>query len=136
MPPDPTKQECHGLYLYGAGYFSRDDNTLSFAIGRGVASARQPPPHFCLTCLRRNSCEAEHERRVREAHPGQVELFDLRMREAERRGFSPTIAKLFLGQQGLDPFATAAIDNFNRGHAERGQHSGLIVHSDVDPRRQ
>ena len=129
MPLNPSEQECHGLYLYGAGYHSRDENTLSLVRDR-------PAPHFCLTCPRMASCEQAHERRVRELLPAETETYDLRMREADRRGFSQMIAKLFLGQQGLDPFARVAIENFNRGHAERGEVSGLIVHSDVDPRRQ
>src|SRR6201986_2927665 len=112
MALDPRKQECHGLYLYGAGYFSRDDNTLSLP-----ATAHR---HFCMTCPRSASCETEHERRVRADQPGRAELFDPRIREAGVRGYSEMVTKLFLGQRGLDPFAIVAVENFNRGHADRG----------------
>jgi hypothetical protein len=124
---DPRKQECHGLYLYGAGYFSRDENTLA------IASA---DVHFCQRCPRMASCEQEHARRVRSATPAEVEAFERSVAQAQHHGFSALLAKLFLGQKGRDPFARAAIENFNRGHSDRGRISGLIVHSDVDPRRR
>lgn len=126
---DPRKQECHGLYLYGAGYFSRDQNTLAV-----VSSHDADPPHFCLTCPRRESCEAEHDRRVRANHPAEVELFDRRMAEADRQGFRPTVIRLLLSQKGLEPFVRVAIENWSAGHGDRGRESGFLVHSDVDPR--
>lgn len=118
---DPRKQECFGEYLYGAGYFSRDDNTL------GLMTGSESPPHFCLRCPRQAECEDEHERRVRDAHPEATELFDRRMREGQRRGAPPTLLAMAIGREGGDPFALVAVENFKRGHAERGRDAGPLV---------
>lgn len=122
MPMDPRKQECFGHFLYGAGWFSRDENTLGM---RGE--------HFCQRCPRYVACEREHDRRVRATAPAAVEAYDRLIAEGRRRGLSALLVKLLLGQRGKDPFAAAAVENFNRGHAERGQEAGFLVHSDVDP---
>lgn len=124
---DPRKQECHGEYLYGAGYFSRDDNSL-LLVNR--------PEHFCRQCPRMTSCEQELDRRVRDAVPADVERFERILAEAQQRGYAPALARMLLGRKGLDPFARAAVMNFNRGHAERGSQAGFLVHSDVDPRHR
>lgn len=118
---DPRKAECLGHYLYGAGFHARDDNTL------GMVTGRKTPPHFCLTCPRRAECENEHEARVRAAQPAACETFDQRMRIAIRRGIPPTLAAAYIGRKGADPFAVAAIENFNRGHADRGRVAGPLV---------
>lgn len=118
---NPKKQECLGHYLYGAGYFARDENTL------GLVTGNQSPPHFCLRCPKREECEDEHERRVRERLPEAAEKFDRLMAEARRRGVPSTLAAAVLSKRGLDPYALAAIENFNRGHADRGRQSGPLV---------
>lgn len=126
---DPRKAECVGHYLYGAGYFSRDENTLALVTGE------QTPPHFCMTCPVAQRCEDEHEMRVRALRPAQAERFDRLMRTGVRRGHSPTAIALFASTRGQDPFALVASENFSRGHADRGREAGLLVHSDADPRR-
>lgn len=110
-----------GRYLYGAGYFSRDDNTLGLL--RGGSNVQ----HFCLRCPKVKDCEDAHERRVRELMPAAVETFERKMAEAVRRGVPPTLAAAFLGRDGMDPFALTAVENFNLGHADRGRVSGPLV---------
>lgn len=129
---DPRKQECFGLYLYGAGYFARDENTLSVVVG---GQERTQAKHFCMVCPRMTSCEKAHNTRVRNDAPREVAEYDRVVREAARRGVSELLARVMLARRGADPFQTQAIENFNRGHADRGRIAGLIVHSDADPRR-
>lgn len=118
---DPKKQECLGLYLYGAGYYSRDQNTL------GLVTGQKTPPHFCMTCPKVRDCESEHERRVRRNRPQDVEEFDRHMRAAQRRGIPPTIAARVIGQMDGDPFAEVAVENFSKGHADRGIAAGPLT---------
>lgn len=120
-PMDPRKQECHGHYLYGAGYFSRDQNTL------GLLQGRKAPPHFCLSCPKRESCEDAHEARVRELNPEASEEFDRLMMAAMRRGYEPTLAAVLIGSRGKDPYAREAVENFKLGHAHRGLVSGPLT---------
>ena len=112
-----------GLYLYGAGYYSRDENTLSLLHDGGKTTL----PHFCLSCPKRAECENEHERRVRATQPAAVEKFDRLMKRAARRGFPPTLAARLIGRGGDDPFANDAIENFRRGHADRGAILGPLI---------
>lgn len=118
---DPRNQECFGQYLFGAGWFARDDNTL------GLLTGRKSPPHFCLQCPKRKPCEAAHERQVREDQPAAVERYERLMREGIRRGAGKQLIKLLIGRNGDDPFANEAMENFTRGHAERGQEAGPLV---------
>lgn len=122
---DPKTQECLGLYLYGAGYYARDDNTLSMVTAR--TGKRETPPHFCLSCRKREECEAEHEERVRAAAPEAAGRFDELMGQARSRGVPPTLAAVHLATRGLDPYAKVAVDNFSRGHGDRGRKSGTLV---------
>jgi hypothetical protein len=119
---DPKKAECIGLYLYGAGFYSREQNTLGIVTGHGSAA-----PHFCLTCPKLVECEDQHEQRVRRTRPADAEAFDRRMREARRREIPATLAAAWLANKGLDPFAAVAIENFSRGHAERGKTQGTLI---------
>lgn len=118
---NPREQECIGLYMFGAGYFARDENTLSLLTDGKV------PPNFCLGCRVREECENRHERRVRRLLPTKAEKFDRAMRVAVKKGIGPTLAAVMLAKKGLDPFAELAIDNFARGHAERGRTAGPLV---------
>ena len=118
---DPKKQECIGHYLYGAGYYARDENTLSIVTGQSR------PPHFCLTCIRVEDCENQHEQRVRELLPEEAETFDRLMAEARGRDIPPTIAATYIASRGLDPFQRVAVDNFAQGHAERGLTAGPLT---------
>lgn len=122
---DPKKAECIGHYLFGAGYFAQEDNTLGMVTGAGSAQ-----PHFCLTCPKRAECEDAHERRVRRLAPARAEEFDRLMREARRRDMPPTLAAVWIGRQGKDPFMQEAVENFKRGHADRGRERGPLVRND------
>ena len=119
---DPRKQECLGHYLYGAGYFAQQTNTLGFVTGG------ENPPHFCLQCPKRAECEDAHEQRVRRLRPAQVEKFERVMREAVRREIPPTMAARMLSNQpGGDPFAEEAVENFKRGHRDHGKTTGPLI---------
>lgn len=119
---DPKTQECHGHFLYGAGYYARDDNTLGMITGRGSAQE-----NFCAQCPRHVSCEAAHELAVRAAQPTAVETYERLLQEGRRRGAPLTLLKLVIGQSGKDPFVADAIANFKRGHADRGRQTGPLV---------
>jgi hypothetical protein len=118
---DPLAQECMSLYLYGAGWFAQDQNTLSLLAGG------EAPPHFCLQCPKNEECQDEHEKLVREQLPAEAETFDRLLNGAVRRGMPATLAAVRIGQQRQDPFALVAVDNFKRGHAERGRVSGRLA---------
>lgn len=119
---NPRTQDCLGHYLYGAGYFAREDNTLGIVTGHGTSQ-----PHFCLTCPKRALCEDEHEKRVRRLRGQEAERFDRMMAKARQKGIAPTLAAVWMGKNGLDPFMDTAIDNFKRGHADRGKIDGPLV---------
>lgn len=119
---DPKKQDCLGHYLYGAGYYAREDNTLGMVTGNGAAQ-----PHFCLTCPKLKDCENEHEERVRRLAPRRAEEFDKRMKQARQRDIPATLAAVWLGKNGLDPYMDQAIENFKKGHADRGRTAGPLV---------
>lgn len=121
---DPRKQECFGVYLYGAGYYSRDDNTLALVTG---AAGRSIPEHFCLRCPRQVQCEQEHERLVSEALPEEAELFDRLIKDAIRRDLPASLAAAYASKKGVNPYASVAMDNFARGHADRGKVSGPLT---------
>lgn len=127
---DPRKQECMGRFLYGAGYFARDDNTL------GLITGNSTPPHFCMSCPQRKRCEDLHERRVRQEVPAEVDSYERIVREGKARQVPESLVKLLAGRNGKDPYANVAAANFNEGHADRGRVAGMLVHSDADPRRQ
>jgi hypothetical protein len=118
---DPHKQECFGFFLYGAGAMARDENTL------GVALGREANDHTCSRCPRRVECEAEFERRVRDAMPWAVERFERAMTVGTKRGYPPSLVKAYLAKKDQDPFASMAIDNFKRGHADRGRRDGALL---------
>ena len=112
-PMDPRTQECVGRYLYGAGYYSRDQNTLGLVLGQ------KSPPHFCLQCPLVQACEEKHEERTRRKMPAMVETFERTMAEGRRRNIPPTMLAAKLSQAGKDPFAALAIENFGQGRADR-----------------
>jgi hypothetical protein len=121
---DPRKQDCFAQYLYGAGWFSRDDNTLSLLRGESGAT-----PHFCLGCHARTDCEAHQRARVRSEQPEQVEEFDRAVKEAGDHGITYLLVEAALAPKGLNPFYNDAIESFKRGHADRGAVAGTLTQS-------
>jgi hypothetical protein len=120
-PMDPKAQDCVGFYLYGAGYYARDENTL------GLVTGQKSPPHFCLTCVAREHCENQHELNVRERVPEMTDEFDRLMTQARQRSVPPTLAAVLIGKRGKDPYALIAAENFSRGHADRGRRDGTLI---------
>jgi hypothetical protein len=122
---DPRKQECIGFYLYGAGYFSRDENTL------GLVTAAPLPTtatrHFCARCPAVEECERRQHQRVAAERPEQTRHFDDAIERVSRHGIAPETAAYVLAQRGLNPHFADAMDNFKRGHADRGRLAGPLT---------
>lgn len=118
---DPHNQECLGYYLYGTGFVSRDENTLTMIAGANISK------HFCLRCPVRAECERRQIARVREQHPQAAECYDRLMKRAIDKGFSELLASVGLAQDGANPFYDDAIESFKRGHADRGVATGPIM---------
>jgi hypothetical protein len=109
---DPKKQDCHGLYLYGSGYFAREDETLRQLNKKGYS--------FCEECPHRSSCYDRHCERTRELLPAAVESFDAQRRIAERRGMGVHLFSALKMKHGdPDPFMRLAIENYKAGVAAR-----------------
>lgn len=109
---DPKKQECHGLYLYGSGYFAREDDALS-AINKKRYS-------FCEECSHRSSCYDRHCDRTREQLPAAVEQFEAERRIAERRGLGVHLFSALKMKHGdPDPFMRLAVQNYKIGRKAR-----------------
>jgi len=120
-PMNPKKLECRGLFLFGAGYYARDDNTL------GIVTGRKTPPHFCMRCPIAAECEKEHQTRVADQMPEAVELFERAIIEAHNRGIPLALVAAKLGALDKDPYALVAAQNFEAGHRARGKISGTLV---------
>jgi hypothetical protein len=121
MTMDPKTQECLGHYLYGAGFFARDQNTLGMVIGE------KNPSHFCLSCPQKEECENRHEVIVREEMPAAAEKFDEIMAGARARGADLLATAFLASTKGLDPYAASAAMNFELGHRDRGMRDGLLA---------
>lgn len=111
---EPKAQECMGLYLYGSGYYAREDRQLGILRGERADAA------FCAGCPGKRACETEHARRVTSSKPAEVEQFEREVREANKRGMSRNllaVAKMKVGQP--DPYMALALENYQRGVRER-----------------
>lgn len=103
-----------GLYLYGAGYFAREDQRL------GILRGERTEASFCSSCPGRRRCEIEHEARVREKVPEAVDLFERQIKEGARRGATRAIVAVARMKSGdPDPFMALALENYKRGVQSR-----------------
>lgn len=110
---DPRKQECHGLYLYGSGYFAREDEALRQINDRGYS--------FCDECSHHSTCFQRHRERAEELMPVAVEHFEAERRIAERKGLGGHLfAALKMRSGDADPFMKLAVQNYKNGIAARG----------------
>lgn len=109
---DPKKQECHGLYLYGSGYFAREDDALRAINKKGYS--------FCEECAHRSTCYDRHCERTREVLPAAVERFEVEQRIAQRRGMGVHLFSALKMKHGqMDPFMALAVENYKAGRKIR-----------------
>jgi hypothetical protein len=107
---NPRKAECMGLYLYGSGYFAREDQQL------GILRGERTEATFCNECPVKQKCEKEHARRVRAQSPQEVEIFKAEVAKAARRGISSTLVAAARAKAGRpDPYMALALENYHRG---------------------
>jgi hypothetical protein len=108
---NPDKQECFGLYLFGAGYYADEDESRKATIGDET--------HFCQRCLRAPECMDDLRGRVKHDRPDLVDEYDQLMKAAERRGVPELTASYHLSRIGKHPYATKSSSNFSLGRTQR-----------------
>lgn len=117
---DPRKGECLGFYLYGSGWFAREDQQM------GILRAERTEASFCNECALKGQCEREHGLRIRAEHPADVEVFEREVALGERRGFSRVLVAAARARAGNpDPYMAAALANYKRGVSDRDRSPDL-----------
>lgn len=112
MAFDPRKQECHGIYLYGAGYHAREDQSKEVLTGQASS--------FCNECPAERSCWERHRSRTAEVSPEHVERYERERRDAEKRGIGAALfAANKFRERDPDPYFRLSQENFQRGIADR-----------------
>lgn len=107
---NPRRQECLGKYLFGSGYFAREDQT------KGILTGQRTEATFCNECPLKERCEREHGLRVRASFPQEVELFERQVRQATARGMTRTLAAMARMKSGdPDPYMKLALANYHDG---------------------
>lgn len=107
---DPKRGECVGSYLYGSGYFAREDQQMAIVRGERTEAS------FCNECPLKRRCETEHSQRVKAQHPEEVEAFEREVAVAKSRGFTRLMVQAARMKGGnADPFLAAALANYHRG---------------------
>lgn len=118
-PMEPKKAECAGFYLYGSGYYAREDSTDA------ILKARQQVSYCNDECPLMEKCYAEHVKRVREIDPEEVEAYTKIVEKAARAGVSESIVMVALTRRRQpDPFQAHALANFRRGERDRKRRDG------------
>lgn len=116
---DPKEAECVGFYLYGSGYYERDDSTKAILQARHQVS-------FCNDeCPLMERCYEQHVKRVRAADPEAAESYAKTVEKAERRGIPESLVMAALARQRTpDPYMAHALANFRRGKRDREARGG------------
>lgn len=111
---NPRTQDCMGLYLYGSGFYAREDQRV------GILRGERTEATFCSECPGKRRCEAEHGQRTRASAPEETERFEQEVKKAERRGMSRTLLAMARMKAGRpDPYMTGALENYHRGVRDR-----------------
>lgn len=111
---NPRTAECRGFYLYGSGYFAREDQRV------GMLRGERTEATFCSECPLQRSCEREHGERVRAAKPQEAQEFADEVQAAARRGISQMLVAAARAKAGSpDPYMQAALENYHRGVKDR-----------------
>lgn len=114
---DPRRQECHGLFGYGNGYFAPEAMDGARLARR---SGRPAPPAYCNTCPQKTACWAEHRRLVGEAEPVQTAAFVAAMDQEIAGGGSGGALAVRMAVAGHpDPWVRGMIANLQRGAEDR-----------------
>lgn len=112
MSIDPQEQECHGLYLYGSGYYAEEDQIKERLMNQ--------PTSFCGECPRERSCWDQHRERTGELSAEHVERYERERRKAEKRGVGAALFAATKFREGdPDPYYRLSQRNFHRGVADR-----------------
>lgn len=120
---EPREQECRGRYLYGAGFYAREDEQV--AILRGESSSSTT---FCQDCQVNIACERAHRARAAELLPEEVEEFEREVVRMKGQGGSELVAAAARMRQGRpDPFAKLASENFVAGVTARRARDGSAL---------
>lgn len=107
---DPKKAECIGLYLYGSGYYAREDQQAAILMGRRIEAT------FCSECPLQARCVAQHRDRTAKAMPEEWEEYVERVRKARRRNVSEDLVEATLMRAGIpSPLMTVAMHNYRTG---------------------
>lgn len=113
MSMDPDKAECHGRYLYGAGYKANEDERVGDIVG-GFRS-------FCAhACPKVETCKSAHRLRTSVVDPQGTEIFERQVREYARLGIGEhTVAMVRARAGNPDPYYRQAMVNFRQGQRDR-----------------
>lgn len=127
---DPKKAECIGLYLYGSGYYAREDQQAAILMGRRVEAT------FCTECPMLKRCVEKHRERTHEAMPEDWETYAALVEKARRRGVSEELVEAALMKAGKSsPLMTMAMRNYRTGVEHRRRVSGVALRSANSTRR-
>lgn len=121
---DPKKLECMGLYLYGSGYYAREDQQMAIVRGERTEAS------FCNDeCPMREQCERQHRARTQEILPAEVETFERECEKAwKKMRVSPLVVAAMRMKRGdPEPYMKVALENYKRGAADRRREQGSPI---------
>lgn len=122
---NPKDAECLGHYLYGSGYFAREDQQMAIVQGARTEAS------FCNdTCpmKTRERCELMHRERTKERLPDEVEKFERQCEQGAARGLSPLmIAAMRMKRADPEPYMKMALENYRRGASDRRRERGSAI---------
>lgn len=118
-PMEPRKAECSGFYLYGSGYYAKEDST------QAILRARHQVSYCNDECPLMEKCYAQHVKRVTEVDPEAVENYRKLVEKAQRQGVPESLVMAALARRRKpDPFMAHALANFRRGKSDRARRDG------------
>jgi hypothetical protein len=119
---DPKKAECEGHYLYGSGYFAREDQQAAILMGRRTEST------FCSECPAQRRCIERHRTRVADERSEDWATYVELLRQARRRGLSEDLVEATLMRQGNpSPPMSVALLNYRKGVEHRRRATGSAL---------
>lgn len=121
---NPKEAECEGFYLYGSGYYAREDQQMAIVRGERTEAS------FCNdTCPVRERCELKHRERTKELLPAEVETFERQCEVAwKKHRMSPlVVAAMRMKRADPEPYMKVALENYRRGAADRRAERGSPI---------
>jgi hypothetical protein len=117
--PEPREQQCRGQYLYGAGFYAREDRQV------GILRGEYADASFCRECPIRIRCETEHRERVGDRFPEEVRELASEIKKMKRRGGTALMVEVTRRRAGNpSPFERVALENYQRGASDRRRRDG------------